>query len=154
MCGIDINPPIKGYRCYQADQKDRIQIYRALDYFNISFFDIIIDDGSHMQQDQQISFATLFPVVKSGGYYVIEDVANQVRLIQGDKWGQNKDASDCTDLMFSNYCKGERLVSHFLSERECRGLENKIADAFVYDESKRNNSPVSGTSKLIIIKKK
>lgn len=37
-------------------------------------FDLIVDDGSHMQHHQQISLACLFPFVKPGGVYIIEDV--------------------------------------------------------------------------------
>jgi hypothetical protein len=37
-------------------------------------FDLIVDDGSHKQRDQQISLAILFPLVKPGRYYVIEDL--------------------------------------------------------------------------------
>lgn len=37
-------------------------------------FDIIIDDGGHTMQQQITSFKSLFPHVKSGGVYVIEDL--------------------------------------------------------------------------------
>lgn len=37
-------------------------------------FDVIIDDGSHRCWHHQISFRYLFPKVKSGGWYVIEDL--------------------------------------------------------------------------------
>ncbi|KAI1694191.1 mycinamicin VI 2''-O-methyltransferase [Ditylenchus destructor] len=37
-------------------------------------FDIIIDDASHLVSEQIASFQTLFPHVKSGGVYVIEDL--------------------------------------------------------------------------------
>ena len=37
-------------------------------------FDIIIDDGSHRNDDMVISFETLFPVLKCGGMYVVEDL--------------------------------------------------------------------------------
>ena len=37
-------------------------------------FDIIIDDGGHTMQQQITSFKVLFPHVKSGGIYVIEDL--------------------------------------------------------------------------------
>ena len=37
-------------------------------------FDIIIDDGGHTMEQQQVSFKTLFPLLKQGGIYVIEDL--------------------------------------------------------------------------------
>lgn len=46
-------------------------------------FDIIIDDGGHKMNQQITSFATLFPVLKSGGIYVIEDLHTSY----WDGWG-------------------------------------------------------------------
>lgn len=37
-------------------------------------FDIIIDDGSHLNEHIRTSFDTLFPLLQSGGMYVIEDL--------------------------------------------------------------------------------
>jgi len=39
-------------------------------------FDVIIDDGSHQIQDQFTSFNLLKNSIKTGGIYIIEDVAN------------------------------------------------------------------------------
>jgi hypothetical protein len=39
-----------------------------------SSFDVVIDDGSHASYHQQITMRTLFPYVKSGGLYIIEDL--------------------------------------------------------------------------------
>jgi len=36
-------------------------------------WDIIIDDGNHVPNDQKASFLTLFPALKQGGVYVVED---------------------------------------------------------------------------------
>lgn len=37
-------------------------------------FDIVVDDGSHMTQDQIDTFNLLKPYMKNGGIYVIEDI--------------------------------------------------------------------------------
>jgi hypothetical protein len=37
-------------------------------------FDIVVDDGSHWGEHQLATLQHLFPLVKPGGYYVIEDV--------------------------------------------------------------------------------
>ena len=37
-------------------------------------FDIIIDDGSHINADMKASFDYLFPLLKADGIYVIEDM--------------------------------------------------------------------------------
>ena len=37
-------------------------------------FDIVVDDGSHWDVHQLATLQNLFPLVKPGGYYVIEDV--------------------------------------------------------------------------------
>jgi len=36
--------------------------------------DIIIDDASHASHHQQNAFLTLFPKLRSGGLYIIEDL--------------------------------------------------------------------------------
>lgn len=42
--------------------------------YDEELFDIIIDDGSHASFHQQNTFFTLFPYLKKGGVYVIEDL--------------------------------------------------------------------------------
>lgn len=49
---------------------------RVLDFLRGQQFDVIIDDGSHLQADQEATFRLLSPLVKKGGVYVIEDVLN------------------------------------------------------------------------------
>lgn len=62
--------------------ENRIHIYTG-DQSDVDFlkqvsskegpFNIIIDDGSHMQSHMITSFETLFPLMSPGGIYVIED---------------------------------------------------------------------------------
>lgn len=63
-------------------QENRIKIYKGsqVDTFlldkicnEVGKFDLIIDDGSHINEHVIKSFEYLFPKLKNGGYYVIED---------------------------------------------------------------------------------
>ncbi|MGH7890572.1 MAG: class I SAM-dependent methyltransferase [Thermodesulfobacteriota bacterium] len=78
---IDICPDVVQY---YSPSSPRIQ-YHFLDQSNTEAlrqfaadvgesFDIIIDDGGHHMNQQIISFQTLFPHLKSGGLYIIEDL--------------------------------------------------------------------------------
>lgn len=77
ILGIDINPDCKKYQeenvfveiGSQADSvflKDIVRQYGP--------FDMILDDGSHMNEHVIFSFEHLFESLKSGGVYIIEDV--------------------------------------------------------------------------------
>ena len=48
-------------------------------------FDVIIDDGSHASQHQQVTLNTLWHFLKPGGLYVIEDLHSQPKGDRGIK---------------------------------------------------------------------
>ena len=58
-------------KIYQGDQTDPAFLKRVTD--TEGPFDIIIDDGSHVNSHIITSFEILFPLMPSGGIYVIED---------------------------------------------------------------------------------
>jgi len=77
IIGIDILPECKKL------ETDRIKIEIGSqydgDFLNeignkYGMFDMILDDGSHMNKHMIFSFEKLFPYIKSGGIYIIEDV--------------------------------------------------------------------------------
>jgi len=74
IIGIDIDQQCKRF------ESDKIEIYigkqedkKFIDSIP-GEFDIVIDDGGHTMKQQQSSFKFLFPRVKDGGLYVIEDL--------------------------------------------------------------------------------
>jgi hypothetical protein len=76
ITGIDNNPKRKEFegeniKVFIGDQADS-QFLKSVNRER-GPFDIIIDDGSHMMHQQIKSFNTLFPRLKDGGVYVIED---------------------------------------------------------------------------------
>lgn len=75
--GADISPASAGCVNYSdrikfhlLDQRERAQL-KNLEQF--SPFDLIIDDGNHFWMEQILTFETLFPYVRSGGIYIVED---------------------------------------------------------------------------------
>lgn len=60
---------VKVYQCSQIDGDGLREICEEYDGF-----DIIIDDGSHINEHQIETFGTLFDHLNDGGIYVIEDV--------------------------------------------------------------------------------
>lgn len=78
IIGIDTNLkqmkfPIGELKLHECDATDSSKLQKL---FNNKKFDYIIDDGSHLVQHQLKSFQILFPFLKEGGVYFIEDVDN------------------------------------------------------------------------------
>lgn len=69
---LDFKPNLVEDRIFmiQADQSNTEDLNRLAQVP----YDIIIDDCSHRGDDQLKSFKVLFPSMKSGGLYVIEDI--------------------------------------------------------------------------------
>ena len=142
-------------KCFIADQRSNEQLKNAFKHFGCDTFDYVIDDGHHFQEHQQKSLGILFPVVKSGGYYIIEDICEYEDLKNGSFWGQKKDdATDSTDYLFMEFLKTGIFKSDYISEDESKYIIENIGDIFLYDSRNKNNSPISGSSKLLVIKKK
>lgn len=80
IIGLDINDEseLSNDRTYvyQLDQSNNLELENFVIQCKLNNyeFDIIIDDGSHHMQDQQITLGYLFPLLKSKGTYIIEDL--------------------------------------------------------------------------------
>jgi hypothetical protein len=78
VIGLDIRPEVLfaagRIRCYQADQGVRQSLQAAVAAAGGGPFDLIIDDGSHLEAHQIVTAETLLPLLAPGGVYVIEDI--------------------------------------------------------------------------------
>ena len=77
IVGIDVNPDCAkfeelGVTVRIGSQADRAFLLSVAK--EMGTIDIIIDDGSHIGQDQRVSFETLFPIMSDGGVYAVEDL--------------------------------------------------------------------------------
>lgn len=59
-----------GIRFHLLDQGNEAQL-KAMERF--APFDLIVDDGNHFWREQIVSFNALFPFVRKGGIYIVED---------------------------------------------------------------------------------
>ncbi|WP_419896142.1 class I SAM-dependent methyltransferase [Roseomonas sp. USHLN139] len=76
VIGADINEAVRAYAGERlsieiADQSSLEDMRRLA---AMGPFDLIIDDGSHVWKHQIDSFNTLFPSLRPGGLYIIEDL--------------------------------------------------------------------------------
>jgi cephalosporin hydroxylase len=85
IVGVDIQPSAKQYA------SERVQVELA-DQSNLEHlaelavkhgpFDIVIEDGSHMWEHQITTLRALFPFVRNGGYYIVEDLQTNYGALQ------------------------------------------------------------------------
>jgi len=95
---------------HQGDQSDTTCLYRELD---AKIFDVIIDDGSHKSDDQQISFKHLFiNNLRQGGLYVIEDIFCCTNKFY---WGSVTQYEDTILAAFKEYKKTGKLSNIYFT---------------------------------------
>lgn len=82
IIGLDIQPDtqfsdedrIETYLCNSTKKFEIEPLMKSLTNDNSDLFDIIIDDGSHVDNDQWVTLQYMLPYLKEGGYYIIEDI--------------------------------------------------------------------------------
>jgi hypothetical protein len=67
----------EGIRTFKGNQLDRGDLQKFIDLHGTDF-DVIIDDAAHMPDAIQTSLGYLFPHLKSGGLYFVEDLLTAV----------------------------------------------------------------------------
>lgn len=77
--------------------------------------DLVIDDCSHLYAPTKASFEALFPLLRVGGFYVIEDWAWEYsgRHVHGepaDREQGERDMTDLVDLLVKVYATGNGLI--------------------------------------------
>lgn len=126
ICGIDIDnyDYLKGedrFLTFQGDQANREQLSQIMDQLPQPP-DIIIDDGGHMMHQQQISLGVLFPFLKNGGIYVIEDLHTSYAFADAYKTPEDKS----TLLMLQEFATNGKMTSPRMNPPEMYYLNENI----------------------------
>jgi hypothetical protein len=112
----------------------------------VSDLDFFIDDGGHCMDHQQLTFGAIFPRMKSGGLFFIEDTltSNWDPRIQplgspGYCYGQslmiNEDHSSTTINTFKRFQRSKLLDSVFLPDYLNASLQDMIEEVIIYGDS-------------------
>lgn len=125
-----INKYVKSgrFEFVSADQIDMGKIMKILLYKHSQFY-LIIDDASHVAEDQQFTFYRLFEYVEPGGYYVIEDLKCKRKHSTRFEY-----QSDKTLKVLNGYLKTGLFDSKILMESEKKYISELIESVEIYDK--------------------
>lgn len=91
-------------------------------------FDIIIDDASHVSEDQQWTLGYLFNYLKPGGLYVIEDLQTK----RTNNMSIDGSPAERTLKMINRFSKTGVFESKVLDEDTCKEISNGTKWCKVY----------------------
>jgi cephalosporin hydroxylase len=124
IVGVDIEPK-KQYETLNiktlvADQSKPEELLKCLEICNE--YDIIVDDGGHTMQQQLVTIATLFPYLKSGGLYVLEDLHTS---FIGDNYNPYRDSLTAYEFLHRVKNKLE-LETPYVSPTQLEYIRNNV----------------------------
>ena len=117
-------PETERIKTFVADQSKRDQLESFIKRYG-SNFDLILDDGGHSMEQQQVSFGFLFSHIKPGGFYVIEDVHTSLPN-RYPGFGVQKDEANTTLGMINQYIRHEKIKSLYMTQQEMDYLDKNI----------------------------
>lgn len=112
---IDINPATfldnDRVKTFVIDQGKQVDLINFTSSIGDVKFDFIIDDGSHRPDHQQLSLSMLFPLLKEGGIYFIEDL--EANGLNDPEYSRNNGRHKNT-----NVYNTRKLLKHFIKHSE------------------------------------
>jgi len=123
-----------------ADQANRDQLKKCLDKFG-GQFDLLVDDGGHSMEQQQTSLGFLFPYVRPGGFYSIEDLHTSMPNIYPD-FGVEPGETNSTVNMIFNYIKSApgAIKSKYIWPAEKKYLDSNIESTSFFFNNNQGHS--------------
>jgi len=112
--GFEIEPEAKklekelGIKVFTGDQFKSEDLLQAIEVHGENY-DVIIDDGVHKFDAIRISFESLYPSLKEGGLYIIEDIhANDARKIED--WLKENNYEYSSYCYTKRWSEGDKLI--------------------------------------------
>lgn len=118
-----------------CDQSDRVALAKLMQ--QIGPLDLLIDDGSHVVMHQQVSLGALFPHLKPGAQYWIEDLHTSDRSVWDGKTLYGYDMTvapgESTVELIEQFISTGKFDSAFLTRKENEALNADVASAQLFD---------------------
>lgn len=132
LYGVDISDfssfETDRFKFVRADAGDEKQLQKVAD-LGVPF-DVIIDDGSHAPFHQQRTFLSLFPTLRPGGLFIIEDIQ-----WQPSTYSQTLPRVPRTDALLNQFVASGRFSdTGALPLAAWKALESDIKSVFLIDE--------------------
>lgn len=146
IIGLDINDEsyLKNDRThiYQLDQSNikELKDFAEQCLANEYEFDIIIDDGSHHMYDQQVTLSYLFPLLKSKGTYIIEDLHTSLADNGFVLYGKQLDIQENRKNTTLFYLM-ESLKSVYLTNEQNKYLNDNIETIDIHNRFNPKQEP-------------
>lgn len=125
--GVDINPNSKNVESARFNviigsqvSPDTIQELKESTPDGI---DLLVDDGSHLVDHMLQTFDMVFPHIKSGGWYIIEDTGNTYRDLTNDVKGWH--GMEYNDPETTNYNHERQDIDKFILDH-VHNIDSKI----------------------------
>jgi cephalosporin hydroxylase len=109
-----------------GDQSKRDQLQKAIAVSG-GDIDLLIDDGGHTMEQQQVSLGFLFKFVKPGGFYILEDLHTSIPA-WWPNYGQEPDLNNTTLRMIQNFMASDALKwqSKYMLPDELKYLDEHV----------------------------
>lgn len=101
--------PIENTTCYQIDMYSQ----EALNLFEDSYFDIVIDDGPHTYESHENVILSYFSKLKNGGILIVEDVLDEKFVEPLINLAKSIGYSQCDSFNMSGKQKTEDLLERW-----------------------------------------
>lgn len=122
---------------FLVNQEDRASIEKFLSILGKEKikFDVIIDDGGHTMQGQQISLAMLWEYISPGGIYIVEDLHTSLPH-NPYEWTGGKclpDFSNSSLRALRDLQNTGKMSSIYMTDEEMQRITNECLSCRVYD---------------------
>lgn len=140
VLNYELNEFDKKVNTFVVNQDDRTEIKKFINMIGGEKvkFDLIIDDGNHTMQGQQISLASLWPYLSSNGIYIVEDLHTSLPHNQYE-WAGGKclpDFSNSSLLAIKSLEETGKIKSVYMTNEEIDLINSQCIIARVYDTKK------------------